>query len=239
MEKLKQRKDNYEKQLIIFNDALEMYRNKKKITENLAATRKTIENRITARAAEWEKEIAEADGCLTVDADKNAFMIASAKEQLSKVIAMQQSAGLALIEASANLHMKAAAVRVARRKLCNQAVKSDIANLKKEVIDAVMLLASLNAAGERAEELHALKAEIGKALEEGEQKRDIAEAYISSAIANGNERLPMLPAPLPQIAYTISDKCPSPAQMHLARNSPDYCERLISGKEPLKGASYS
>ncbi|EJG7682548.1 hypothetical protein NAK99_000344 [Escherichia coli] len=239
MEKLKQSINDYEKQMVIFNDALENYRKKKEFTENLAKTKKELEARITSNESAWENGIIDSNGCLTNDAEKSSFMVATAKEQLEKIIALQDSAFLEFLEASLNLHKKASDVEVARRKLCNHATKTAVDELTEKAVSAVRLLGAVNAVGAMTEEPYNLRNKLSEALSKGESDREAAEAYISFAIAGGNEHLKAIPAALPDIAYTISHKCPSPCQMSLARTNKDFLSRLISGAEPLKGARYS
>ncbi|HBC3225643.1 TPA: hypothetical protein ACHGD4_000012 [Escherichia coli] len=234
--KTEQLKNNYSKQIILFNDALETYRKKQKITENLEATRKEIENRIADNESLWAKEIDEANGCLTADADKSAFMVATAKEQLEKIIAMQKKAGLALLEAASDLNNKSRELMIVHRELCHHVISADVAALKAKVIDAVILLAAVNALGEKPEHPSDLKSEIADALNKGEKNRNIANDYILSARENGNDRLSLFPDPLPEIAYTISKKCPSPSQLLRAKGDTAYLDRLISGREPLRGS---
>ncbi|EEV9228458.1 hypothetical protein A8535_003712 [Escherichia coli] len=234
-EQLKQLSEQYQAASIILHDAINTYRKKTELVDNLAESEKVLRARIDAHSAEWAEKLDAENGRITGDVDKVALLTAASSAELPVVIQRQQSAGLEKLEALADLVSKGKRFIAARRELCKGAAEEEIQRLTEEAISAVRLVFAFNQVCGGVKGFHKLQGVITDACDCGHESLDAARQHLEKQIKDGNNTLAQLPREAVPSILSKTRKYPSAAQMYRAKRDPDYALQLISGAVAMTG----
>ncbi|EPF1107435.1 hypothetical protein ACSQN3_000232 [Escherichia coli] len=228
----------YQTAKIVVEDAIATYRKKTELVDNLAQSKKILMERISARSDDWVQKLEDANGLITVEADKVALLTASSKAELPVVIERQKSAALEKLEALADLAHKKKEFIIARRELCRVASTDEMKKLITEAVRAVRFVFAFNEVCGRVKNRHELQGIITGACDVDDEYLNAARQYMENKISDGDKSLSLLPRDdIPAILSGIR-KYPSVAQLIRAKSDPHYAERLTSGAEDMTGADY-